>query len=314
MAKKEKSTDQIIKVGVEDEGRLDRFLVMRYPSWSRTSLQRLINKRFVRVDDHPVSPHHKLRVGQKVHVRWPKPEKPKDALAFVDIPFPILFEDDAMLVVNKPAGLVVHPSAGHLDGITLVEILRPKFARGPWPEEIRPGLVHRLDRDTSGVIVLGKTPQAHMKLSKQFALRHAKKTYLALVRGKMPVGEGVIESHLARHPGKRQRFAVSSSRGRLAITHFKVLERFGDVGTLVEIRPQTGRTHQIRVHLSSYGHPIFADHVYGQLEKQFESIKRHMLHAARLQIKHPETDAELDFEAPLPDDFQEALKFIRSQV
>lgn len=313
MAKNKKASEQTIKISLDGEGRLDRFLVQRYPDWSRTALQKLINKRFVTVDGHPVSPHHHLRAGQVVVITWPKQEASPAPAAPVKIPFPVLFEDDAILVVNKPAGLVVHPAAGHTDGNTLVEILRPKFRQGPWPEESRAGLVHRLDRDTSGVIILAKTPPAHAKLSKQFANRVTQKTYVALVRGAMPVDEGTIESHLARHPGKRQRFAVSSDRGRWASTKFIVKERFGKEATLVELHPITGRTHQIRVHLASYGHPILGDHVYGVKEKGFESISRHLLHAARLRIRHPETDEPLDLSAPLPDDFQSALKFIRSR-
>ncbi|MCG3204735.1 MAG: Ribosomal large subunit pseudouridine synthase D [Elusimicrobia bacterium] len=317
MRKKTTPAEDTIKIAVEHEGRVDRFLAALYPKWSRTNLQKLINKRFVTVDGHPVSPHHKLKCGQTVVVKWPSPPSKNVLISpanVVPLPFPILFEDEHMIVVNKPAGLVVHPSAGHLDGNTLVEILRPKFQGGPWPEESRAGLVHRLDRDTSGVIVLAKTPQAHARLSKQFANRQAKKTYLALVKGSMPVDEGTIESHLARHPGQRQRFAVSSIRGRWASTKFSVKERFGPLATLVELSPLTGRTHQIRVHLASYGHFILGDHVYGVKEKQFESIHRHLLHAARLIIRHPETDELLIFEASLPDDFQTAIKFIRSAI
>ncbi len=314
MQKKKTKPNQTIKIGLDDEGRIDRFLVNKYPDWSRTALQKLINKRFVLVDGHPVSPHHQLRAGQTLDVSWPKVEVKAAPAALIEIPFPVLFEDDVMMAINKPAGLVVHPSLGHTDGNTLVEILRPKFQQGPWPEESRAGLVHRLDRDTSGVIVLAKTPQAHAKLSKQFANRQTQKTYVALVRGSMPVDEGTIESHLARHPGKRQRFAVSSSRGRWASTKFLVKERFGDKATLVELHPLTGRTHQIRVHLASYGHAILGDHVYGVKEREFDSVTRHLLHAARLKILHPETNKQLDFQAPLPDDFQAALKFIRSQT
>jgi 23S rRNA pseudouridine1911/1915/1917 synthase len=312
MKKNKKTAEEVIKIGLDDEGRLDRFLASHFPKWSRTSLQRLINKRHIMVDDHAVSPHHQLKRGQTIHVRWPEIDRRPAPINTAPIPFPILFEDEWILAIDKPAGLVVHPAAGHLDGNTLVEILKPKFAEGLWPDEMRPGLVHRLDRDTSGVMVLAKTPEAHGKLSKQFSNRQAKKTYLALVKGKMPVKEGVIESHLARHPGMRQRFAVSSQRGRWASTKFFVKEHFGDKATLVELHPLTGRTHQIRVHLASYGHPILGDHVYGVNEEEFESIKRQMLHAAQLQVTHPETNKPLTFDAPLPNDFQTAIKFVRS--
>lgn len=309
-----KKPDITLEIDSDQTGRLDRFLAAQFADWSRTSLQRLINKRFVLVDGHPASPKHNLRKGQKVDVFWPQTEqKPaSNSKKKGKVPYPVLFEDKAMLVIDKPAGVVVHPAAGHLDGDTLVEILKPHIESGPWPDEMRPGLVHRLDRDTSGVIVLAKTPEAHGKLSKQFSLRQVKKTYVALVKGSMPVKEGTIESHLARHPGKRQRFAVSSARGRWASTKFAVKEHFGDVATLVELTPLTGRTHQIRVHLASYGHAILGDHVYGENEKEFSYIKRHLLHAAALEITHPTSQKKLRFEAPLPADFQDALKVIRS--
>jgi 23S rRNA pseudouridine1911/1915/1917 synthase len=301
------------RVGVDDQDRLDRVLASLYPKWSRTALQKLINKRHVLVDGHPASPKHMLRFGQQVEIKWPKVEKATVKPTDKPIPFPILYEDDLMMAINKPAGIVVHPSVGHIDGNTVVEILMPRFQKGPWPDEMRPGLVHRLDRDTSGVMVLAKNPEAHVKLSKQFAQRQTKKTYVALAAGSLPVDAGTIESHLARHPGKRQRFAVSSTRGRWSTTKFEVKERFGADATLVTLYPLTGRTHQIRVHLASYGHPILGDHVYGDPQRDFEQIKRQMLHAASLEIRHPESEIMLTFEAPLPPDFQAAIKFIRSR-
>jgi 23S rRNA pseudouridine1911/1915/1917 synthase len=302
------------RVGIDDQDRLDRVLASLYPKWSRTALQKLINKRHVLVDGHPVSPKHLLRFGQQVEILWPKaPKASSKKPEQRPIPFPILFEDELMMAINKPAGLVVHPSAGHVDGNTVTEILMPRFQRGPWPDEMRPGLVHRLDRDTSGVMVLAKNPEAHVKLSKQFAQRQTKKTYAALAAGALKVDAGTIESHLARHPGKRQRFAVSSTRGRWSTTKFVVKERFKTIASLVELYPLTGRTHQIRVHLASYGHPILGDHVYGDPIRDFEEIERQMLHAASLEIRHPESDKMLKFEAPLPADFQAAIKFIRSR-
>jgi len=299
---------EAITVVRADEGRLDRFLSERFPDWSRTGLQKLINDRRITVDGHPVSPHHKLRAGQIVDIQWPvAPERKPPKLG--KLPFPILFEDDHMFALNKPAGLVVHPSAGHNDGGTLVELVEAKLGAGPWPDANRPGLVHRLDRDTSGVIVMAKTPEAHRKLSLQFARRQTKKTYVALAKGVIAIDEGVLESHLARHPGKRQRFAVSGVQGRWSSTKFKVLKR-AENATLVELNPLTGRTHQIRVHLASYGHPILGDHVYGLVEKEFDFVKRHLLHARTLQIKHPVSGEEMLFEAPLPADFQHALKVI----
>lgn len=301
-----------LRVGFEDQGRLDRFLVDRFSGWSRTRLQRLIEKGGVTVDGQPAQPNHQVRTGQTVRVEWPKPA-PAPVPSSEPLPFPILFEDDTVIAVNKPAGLVVHPSAGHHDGGTLVELLRPRVAGGPWPEEIRPGLVHRLDRDTSGVIILAKTPGAQDALSRQFSERQAKKTYLAIARGRLPAEEGTLESNIGRHPGQRQKFAVSSS-GRWSSTRFRVLERFGDRATLVELRPLTGRTHQIRVHLAGYGHPIIGDGVYGGTEREWADIPRQMLHAASLELMHPKTGRAIRFEAPLPSDFQDCLKVIRSPL
>ncbi len=310
-----KRTDKepdVIVAEPSDEGRLDRVLALRYPDWSRTGLQKLINTRKVTVDAHPASPHDKIRKGQTIRIEWPgEPEKRAPRLS-KDLPFPVLYEDDDIFAIDKPAGLVVHPAAGHHGGDTLVELVEAKLEKGPWPDEMRPGLVHRLDRDTSGVIIMAKTPEAHRKLSLQFSRRQTKKTYLALTKGIIEKDEGVLESHLARDPGKRQRFAVSGVKGRWSSTKFKVLERITGRATLVEMTPLTGRTHQIRVHLSHFGHPILGDHVYGLQEKEFAFVKRHLLHAHALQLKHPTTGKEMTFESPLPSDFQEALKLIRS--
>lgn len=307
----EKKEPETIPVDAGTSGsRLDRFLAERYPDVSRSRLQKLIDLRFVRVDDHPVSASHRLKPGQTIQLTWPeKKETPLKNRA--DAPaVPVLFEDEDILVVNKPAGLVVHPSAGHFDGHTLVEILLPKLAEGAWFDDVRPGLVHRLDRDTSGVLVVAKTPAAQARISNQFARRQVKKTYRALVHGRVPAAEGSLESRLGRHPGKRQRYAVTGG-GRWALTKFKTIELFEERATYLELKPLTGRTHQLRVQLAEYGHPIVGDHVYGPPDKKWDFVKRHLLHAFQLEFRHPETGQPLSFSAPLPPDFQEALKLIR---
>ncbi len=300
-----------MEVKAGEEGRLDLFLSARFDKWSRTSLQRLINGRFVLIDGHAISPNHKLLKGQMITIFWPKKEKAKAASKKQPLPFPVLYEDDVMLVINKPPYLVVHPSAGHKKGETLIDFIEPYIEKGDWPDDMRPGLVHRLDRDTSGVLVLAKTPEVHSKLSLQFARRQVKKTYVALVRGSIAINEGTIESHLGRHPGKRQRFAVASDKGRWSVTKFVVKERIEDKATLVELHPLTGRTHQIRVHLAGFGHPIIGDHVYGKNEKELQFVKRQLLHAQSLQIQHPISLKNMTFEAPIPDDFLESVKLIR---
>lgn len=293
-----------------EEVRLDRLLADRFSDWSRSALQKLVKKRFILVDGHPASSSHRLKKGQVVEIRWPLADKKKPATHFKGLPFPLVFEDEWLFAVDKPPGLVVHPAHGHNDGHTLVEMVRHKVEGDLWPEDIRPGLVHRLDRDTSGIMVLAKTPEIQAKLSLQFSKRQVEKTYLALVKGLVKQKEGTLESHLARHPGERRKYAVSS-RGRYAKTGFKVAEHLGEHATLMELHPLTGRTHQIRVHLSAYHHPILGDQMYGIPEAKFAFIKRQMLHAWRLVLRHPKTGRSLKLEAPPPDDFQQALKLIR---
>lgn len=302
---------ETLHVELAESDRLDRYLAEQYPSWSRTRLQRLIASGGVLVDGATGSSNTKLKTGQTITLSWPEPRKketvkrPKST-----IKLPVLFEDKDLIVVNKPAGLVVHPAVGHFDGNTLVEILEPKFADGAWPDDVRPGLVHRLDRDTSGVIIMAKTPEMQMKLSKQFADREVQKTYVGLVIGRVKPDMGTLESNLARHPGMRQRYAVTE-RGRWALTKFKVIKRYGDEATLLELSPFTGRTHQIRVQIAAFGHPIVGDHVYGRINKEFEKVDRHLLHAAQLEFTHPRTKERKKISAPLPADFQAAIKLIR---
>jgi 23S rRNA pseudouridine1911/1915/1917 synthase len=262
------------------------------------------------VDGAAASSNEKLKSGQTIVLSWPEPKKISVVKAPSKIKLSILFEDRDLIVVDKPAGLVVHPAVGHHDGNTLVEILEPKMADGAWPDDVRHGLVHRLDRDTSGVIVLAKTPEMQMKLSKQFSDRQVKKTYAGLVYGRVKPDNGALESNLARHPGLRQRYAVSE-KGRWALTRFKVLERFGEEATLLELSPFTGRTHQIRVQVAAFGHAIIGDHVYGPRNKDMDGVTRHLLHAAHLELTHPRTGVQKRFTAPLPRDFQAAIKLIR---
>lgn len=300
--------DDISEIIVEEPARLDKFLSIQFPDWSRTRLQKLISNQHVEVDGKIVSSHYKLKAGYKVKISWPPPLKKK----FVSSSFPkppIIFEDEFIVVVNKPPGLVVHPAVGHFDGNTLVELMIDKINPGHWPDESRTGLVHRLDRDTSGVIILAKSPEGQAALSKQFALRQTKKVYFGLVDGKPPVHEGTLESKLARHPGQRQRFAVTGS-GRWALTKFKLREHWNSKASWLELAPRTGRTHQIRVQLAAYGHPILGDQVYGN-RAHFSFIPRQMLHAFQLTVTHPITKKSVKFEAPPPKDFLEAIKLIR---
>jgi len=253
-----------------------------------------------------VRPSYRVRAGDQIVVEIP-PAHPVE-LRPEPIPLEIVYEDGDLLVVNKPAGLVVHPGAGRPTG-TLVHALLAHCPDLPGiGGEVRPGIVHRLDKDTSGLLVVAKTDAALRSLQAQIQARRAGRDYLALVHGAVAVGEGTIDAPVGRHPRHRTRMAVVAS-GRRAVTRYRVVERFADA-TLLELRLQTGRTHQIRVHCASIGHPIVGDRVYGRRPNPW-GLRRQALHAFRLTFVHPTTGAEMSFVAPLPADIEAALGRLR---
>jgi 23S rRNA pseudouridine1911/1915/1917 synthase len=298
-------------------GRLDIFLREKFPAASRGALQRLIEQGHVRVNGHTVKPTHGPRAGEQIEVHWPE-AKPAAAQP-EEIPLDILFEDQSLLVLNKPAGLVVHPAAGHEEH-TLVNALL-HHCRGSLSGiggVARPGIVHRLDKDTSGCLVVAKNDETHLALSAQFAKRQVGKIYHAIVCGELARESGEIRAAIARHPAHRKRMAVrDDSSGRAAHTSYRVLEKLNSA-TLVEAQIHTGRTHQVRVHFQFLGHPLVGDETYGarqnaRLKELTEyAAPRVMLHARELSFVHPRTEKEMSFEAPLPKDFREALKVLRA--
>jgi 23S rRNA pseudouridine1911/1915/1917 synthase len=289
--------------------RLDLVLVAHIPDISRTRLQRLIRAGLVVVDGVPVTKvGFRLEGGEIVEARIPTPKPYK--LQAEPIPLNVVYEDSNLILVNKPAGMVVHPSAGHDTG-TLVHAV---LAHSPDIEgiggEIRPGVIHRLDKETSGLIILAKNDQTHQAIQEQFKAREVEKAYLALVEGHPPTPEGRIETPIGRDPRRRKRMTVRPpGKGREAITIYRTLERFPE-HSLLEVRPLTGRTHQIRVHMAYLGCPIAGDRVYGRRKSKLP-IKRHFLHASRLTFRFPgEKEARL-FEAPLPSDLGDILEKVR---
>ncbi len=283
--------------------RLDQFLAKRLPEYSRSRLQQLIRSGFVQLNERSARPRQIVRGGDKIDLIEPPLEK-------IDvrpepIPLEILFEDDDLIVINKPAGLTVHPGAGQRDH-TLVNALLSHCATlsGIGGKE-RPGIVHRLDKETSGCLVVAKNDMAHRELSKQFAARTVEKIYLALVAGKLRKPAGVIEEKIGRHPVHRQRMRVTSVRGRTAKTEYRVI-RSSDQASLIECRLHSGRTHQIRVHLHHLGHPVVGDKIYAP--RFAKNFARQMLHAWKLGFRHPRTGEWKHFEAPLPADFATAIK------
>jgi len=282
--------------------RLDRFLANELPRFSRSRFQQLIRDGFVRLNGGMARARDLLRTGDTVDLTEPPPEKIDSQPEA--IPLDILFEDDDLIVINKPAGLVVHPGAGHREHTLVNALLHhcPKLS-GIGGKE-RPGIVHRLDKDTSGCLVVAKNDESHRGLSIQFGERVVEKIYLALVSGKLRRSTGIIEEKIGRHRVHRQRMSVTSERGRAARTEYRVL-RLSEQASLVECKLHSGRTHQIRVHLHHLGHPVLGDKVYAP--KLTGKIPRQMLHAWKLGFRHPRTDEWRTFEAPLPNDFAEAM-------
>jgi 23S rRNA pseudouridine1911/1915/1917 synthase len=282
--------------------RLDRVLAKQLPEYSRSRLQQLIGAGFVRVNGITTRPSHLVRAGDKIELAEPPVEKIENQPE--PIPFEILFEDKDLIVINKPAGLVVHPGAGHRSGTLVNALLHHCPTLSGIGGKERPGIVHRLDKETSGCLVVAKNDVAHRELARQFAERTVEKIYLALVTGKLRKQSGVIDETIGRHPVHRQRMSVASSRGRAAKTDYRVV-RSGERASLIECRLHSGRTHQIRVHLHHLGHPVLGDKIYAA--RFARDFPRQMLHAWKLGFCHPRTGEWKNFVAPLPDDFEQAI-------
>jgi 23S rRNA pseudouridine1911/1915/1917 synthase len=305
----------IVEKSLPDK-RLDQFLREKFPAVSRVALKRLIEDGDVRVDGKTVKATHSPRAGQKIEIHWPQPKSAEAQPE--EIPLEVLFEDASLLVLNKPAGLVVHPSAGH-EQHTLVNALL-HHCRGSLSGiggVARPGIVHRLDKETSGCLVVAKNDVTHLALSEQFAQRQVEKIYQAMVCGAMARDGGEIRAAIARHPSHRKRMAVrEDDSGRAAHTQWRVLEKLKGA-TLVEAHIFTGRTHQIRVHFQFLGHPLAGDITYGARQnKRLAEVTgyeapRVMLHARRLAFTHPRTRKKMTFEASLPEDFRQGLKQLK---
>ena len=282
--------------------RLDRFLVKSLPEFSRSRIQQLIRGGFVRLGDAITRPNRSVRSGDEIEVTEPPPEKIQTEPEA--IPLAILYEDDDLIVINKAAGMTVHPGAGHREHTLVNALLHYCSTLSGIGGKERPGIVHRLDKETSGCLVVAKNDVAHRELSKQFTARTVEKIYLALVAGKLRKETGVIENKIGRHPVHRQRMSVSSPRGRAAKTEYRVL-RSSEQASLVECKLHSGRTHQIRVHLHHLGNPVLGDKIYAP--RFAKNFPRQMLHAWKLGFCHPRIGEWKNFEAPLPNDLKQAI-------
>jgi 23S rRNA pseudouridine1911/1915/1917 synthase len=295
--------------------RLDRFLVSVLGDYSRSQIQRLIAEGRVRVGTREVRPNHPVHTGDRIVVTLPEPIpttiQPEDA------PLEILHEDADIVVVNKPAGMVVHPGAGHASGTLVNALLHHISDLSGIGGELRPGIVHRLDRGTSGVMVVAKNDAAHQELSRQFHDREVEKEYIALVWGDVHAGRR-IDAPIGRDESNRKKMSARARRSREAVTRIVYAERVHPALTLVRVAIHTGRTHQIRVHLSAIGHPIVGDSLYGGVHRRVPGdlraithMTRPFLHAARLAFLHPSGHRRMEFESPLPPDLQKVLDDLR---
>ena len=295
--------------------RLDTYLRGKFPAVSRGAIQRLLEQGDIRVNGHIVKPTHTPRAGEQVEVHWPEARAAEAQPE--EMALDVLFEDETLLVLNKPPGLVVHPAAGHEEHTLVNALLHHCEGQLSGIGGVaRPGIVHRLDKDTSGCLVVAKSDETHLALSIQFATRKVEKIYHAVLCGELPRDRGEIRAAIARHPSHRKRMAVDDSLGREARTGYQVLERLRGA-TLVEAVLHTGRTHQIRVHFQFLGFPLVGDATYGNRQNQRlaeltnYAAPRQMLHACRLAFIHPRTGKRMSFEAPRPEDFLDALAALR---
>src|SRR5579863_6134650 len=322
-----------MRVDPENAGqRLDQFLAPRLDV-SRARVQELIAEEKILVNDSPAKASLKLRGGERITILGPAARPPLRAIA-EKIPLEILYEDDDLAIINKPAGMMVHAGAGPTEDErnrgTLVNALLHHFAElSGVGGELRPGIVHRLDKETSGLIVVAKSDDAHRKLAAQFAKREVKKTYLALVHGWPKKDRGTISAAISRDPVRRVRMTTRGTGGREAVSHYNVVRRIDSIFgkfALIEVKIDTGRTHQIRVHMSSLGHPVVGDSLYGAPREMRArrgrstdegaaiSLPRNFLHAAQLELTHPRTGAKIALKSPLPQELQAFLATVEGDV
>ena len=292
--------------------RLDVFLTRMQPEFSRSHVQKLIASGNATVNQAVRKGNYKLKAGDAVELSVPEPENTE--ILPEDIPLDILYEDKDIIVINKARGMVVHPAAGVFSGTLVNALMHHCEDLSGINGEIRPGIVHRLDKDTSGVMVAAKNDQSHLSLAKQIQEKTAFRIYQAVVWGNIKEESGIIRGDIGRDASDRKKMAIVRENGKPAVTHFRVLERFGEY-TLTECRLETGRTHQIRVHMTYIGHPVVGDPKYGtdrhgRVRGKF-AIKGQALHSASLELTHPATGERMRFAAPLPQDMQELIKKIR---
>ena len=300
------------EVQIEQEGeRLDIFLSTIYPDFSRAFFQKLIKNQKVWVNDQNQKASFPVHTDDLVKIEIP--DAVETTIVPEDIPLDILYEDQDLLIVNKPKGMVVHPSAGHYTGTLVNAIMyHCKDSLSGINGEIRPGIVHRIDMDTTGSLIVCKNDEAHVDIAQQIKEHSVNRIYVGIVCGNVKDDEGTIEGPIGRHPIERKKMAINEKNGKPAITHYKVLERFGNY-TYMQFKLETGRTHQIRVHMASIGHPLLGDALYSSNRSTFKNLQGQTLHAQTIGFIHPKTGEYMEFSSPLPEYFKKLLSILQSK-
>lgn len=288
--------------------RVDVFLSENIEDVSRSQVKKLIEDENITCNNKLIKSNYKLRLNDQIKVVIPEPVELE--VTPENIPIDIIYEDEDIVVVNKPKGMVVHPAAGNYTGTLVNALLYACDNLSSINGVIRPGIVHRIDKDTSGILVVAKNDNAHRSLSKQIKEHSMKRCYWALTESVIKQDEGMVDAPIGRHPVERKKMAITEKHSRHAITHFKVLERFSR-NTLIEARLETGRTHQIRVHMAHIGYPLVGDPVYGYKKQKF-NLQGQALHAKTLGFIHPRTGEYMEFSTEIPEDFQKVLKSLKN--
>ena len=299
------------EVEAEQEGeRLDKFLSIIYPEFSRAFFQKLIKSKQVSVNETPQKASYCVKIDDIVTVEIP--DAVETTIDPENIPLDILYEDDDVLIVNKPKGMVVHPSAGHYSGTLVNAIMyHCKDTLSGINGEIRPGIVHRIDMDTTGSLIVCKNDEAHVNIAQQIKEHSVNRIYVGIVCGYVKEDSGTVEGAIGRHPIERKKMAINEKNGKPAITHYKVLERFKNY-TYMQFKLETGRTHQIRVHMASIGHPLLGDTLYSSGRSPFKHLQGQCLHAKTIGFIHPKTGEYMEYSAPLPEYFEKLLCLLKS--
>ena len=301
------------EVEAEQEGeRLDKFLSIIYPEFSRAFFQKLIKSKQVSVNETPQKASYCVKIDDIVTVEIP--DAVETTIEPENIPLDILYEDDDVLIVNKPKGMVVHPSAGHYSGTLVNAIMyHCKDTLSGINREIRPGIVHRIDMDTTGSLIVCKNDEAHVNIAQQIKEHSVNRIYVGIVCGNVKEDSGTVEGAIGRHPIERKKMAINEKNGKPASTHYKVLERFKNY-TYMQFKLETGRTHQIRVHMASIGHPLLGDILYSSGRSPFKHLQGQCLHAKTIGFIHPKTGEYMEYSAPLPEYFEKMLCLLKSNT